>query len=99
MTTSSGVQSVVTVWDYDKEGRLEFVIDPENNRTDYDYDANGNQVSVTDSRGYETQSVYDEKNRVVETIFPDDTPGDLSDNPRTIEGNPVPRWDFYEDRL
>ena len=84
VTTPDGVKEVKTLLFYDEAERLDYTIDAEGNRTDYRYDDNGNQIEVIDGRRHSTHSVYDEKNQLVETIYPDATPGDLSDNTRTV---------------
>jgi YD repeat-containing protein len=68
VTTPDGIEDVVTQWHYDAEGRLNYHLDAEDQRTDYKYDDNGNQIAVTDPRGTTTHSVYDAKNQPVETI-------------------------------
>ena len=47
-----------------------------------EYDANGNQTAMIDAVGRRTIMRYDDKNNLIETILPDDTPEDLTDNPR-----------------
>jgi len=46
------------------------------------YDANGNVITQTDRAGRVTQMTYDRANRLIETIYPDDT-ASTADNPRT----------------
>ncbi|MCT7981582.1 putative Ig domain-containing protein, partial [Laspinema olomoucense] len=84
VTTPNGVEELVTRWEYDNEGRLVSTTDPENQTTEYEYDANGNQIASTDAKGRQTESRYDEKGQLVETIYPDSTPENPTDNPRTI---------------
>lgn len=68
---------------YDDEGRLLTSTDALGNVTSYEYDANGNQTAVVDALARRTETVYDDRGLAIETIFPDDTPLDDSDNPRT----------------
>jgi RHS repeat-associated protein len=84
VTTPSGVQTLVTRTDYDSNGKVRFVTDAENKVTEYKYDANGNQIAVIDAHNNKTEYRYDSKGQLVETIYPDKTPGNLADNPRTI---------------
>lgn len=83
LTTPSGVRTLVTATEYDDQGRAIRVTDAEGGVTQTIYDAAGNQVAAIDALGRRTQFVYDERGKLVETVFPDDTPDDLSDNPRT----------------
>jgi RHS repeat-associated protein len=48
-----------------------------------EYDEEGNVIAQTDRAGRTTRMVYDAANRLIETIEPDDTPNDDSDNPRS----------------
>jgi RHS repeat-associated protein len=84
VTTPSGVQTLVTRTDYDSNGKVEKVTDAENKVTEYKYDANGNQIAIIDARNNKTEYRYDSKGQLVETIYPDNTIGNLADNPRTI---------------
>jgi RHS repeat-associated protein len=70
----------VTESQYDSMGRLVKTIsaDPDgilgpqtSSTTTYRYDENGNQVAMVDALGRETLSVYDARNRLVETIQAD----------------------------
>ena len=83
LTTPEGVRTLVTIRTYDNKGDETSVLDPEGNLTQYEYDANGNQTVIIDSLGRRTINRYDDKNNLIETIYADETPGDLSDNPRT----------------
>ncbi|OKH29693.1 hypothetical protein NIES2119_32050 [[Phormidium ambiguum] IAM M-71] len=85
VTTPSGIQSIVTKWDYDNSGKVKFVTDAEDEVTEYQYDKNGNQIGVIDALLRKTESRYDDKGQLIETIYPDKTPNDNSDNPRTID--------------
>lgn len=78
------VKAVTTQWDYDDEGRLNFTINAEGEKTEYRYDANGQQVAMIDTLLRETRYRYDNKGQLVETIYPDATPEVLTDNPRTV---------------
>ncbi|WP_410765423.1 RHS repeat-associated core domain-containing protein [Cyanobacterium aponinum] len=82
MTTAQGVQTVVSTFNYDNNDNLIEFLDAENNSTKFEYDANDNQTAIIDSLGRRTEFRYDEKNNLIETIYPDDTPEDLSDNLR-----------------
>ncbi len=84
VTTPSGLQELVTKWDYDDAGRVRFVTNPDNQVTEYRYDANGNQIAVIDALLRKTESRYDEKGQLIETVYADNTPGNSADNPRTI---------------
>jgi RHS repeat-associated protein len=47
------------------------------------YNALGQIIATTDALGRVTRMVYDENGRLIETILPDSTPNDFTDNPRT----------------
>ncbi|WP_235111743.1 putative Ig domain-containing protein [Acaryochloris sp. 'Moss Beach'] len=83
-TTTGGFQEIVNLWTYDSEGRVKTIVDPEGGTTTYEYDANGNQTAIIDSLGRRTEFRYNDRDELVETIYPDETPDDLSDNTRTI---------------
>jgi large repetitive protein len=42
----------------------------------------GREIATIDQKGQTTHFIYDDLDRLVETIYPDNTPLDLSDNPR-----------------
>ncbi|MBL4660384.1 MAG: RHS repeat protein, partial [Alcanivoracaceae bacterium] len=48
------------------------------------FDDEGNQLTSTDRAGRVTKTIYDVANRPIETILPDGTPLDDSDNPRAL---------------
>ncbi|WP_204105006.1 MULTISPECIES: DUF6531 domain-containing protein, partial [Spirulina sp. CCY15215] len=86
---------IISYWNYDKEGRVQFYTDPEridpnnienpaNASTLYTYDPNGNQIQITDAKGNISESIYDEKGQLVVSISADETAGDKTDNPRTV---------------
>ena len=53
-----------------------------NQTTTYEYDKQGRQIATIDALGRRTASVYNDKGELVETIAPDSTPTNASDNPR-----------------
>ena len=69
-------------WTYDNEGRMTSTIDPLGGVSTYEYDKLGRQISMTNALGRSSRSVYNEKGELIESIAPDSTPNDLSDNPR-----------------
>ncbi|EKU96916.1 RHS repeat-associated core domain protein [Leptolyngbya sp. PCC 7375] len=82
-TTPDGVLTLVTTMEYDDEGRVVKVTDADGNFTETIYDNNGNRIEDIDALRRSTKYVYDERGQLVETIYPDETPEDLTDNPRT----------------
>ena len=75
-----------TILDYDDAGQRTLVRDALLNETRFEYNERGLKTAMIDALNRRTIFVYDDANRLVETIFPDDTPGDLTDNLRTIIG-------------
>ncbi len=68
---------------YDRSGRMTSYTDFGGNVSSFEYNAAGNRIASTDGLGRRTEYRYNESGALVETIFPDDTPEDMSDNPRT----------------
>jgi YD repeat-containing protein len=83
VTTPAGPRTLVTTTAYDDNGRAVAVTDAEGHTTRTEYDAAGNRTATIDALGRRTEFRYDERGQLVETIYPDDTPADLTDNPRT----------------
>jgi len=83
ITTPAGEQVLGTQWIYDKEGRVLSVVDPNQAVIQYEYDANGNQTAVIDVAGRQTEYRYDSNGQLIETLYPDNTPEDSTDNFRT----------------
>jgi RHS repeat-associated protein len=77
------VQQRCTTYLYDNQGRLTKTTHPNGTWDAKVYDANGNVIAETDTDGRTTKFVFDAADRQIETIFPDDTPGTDTDNPRT----------------
>jgi RHS repeat-associated protein len=82
MTTATGVRTLTTTMTHDKSGKVKTMLDAEGGLTKYDYDANSNQTKVVNAAGQTTIMVYDSKNQLLETILDDNTPNDLTNNPR-----------------
>jgi RHS repeat-associated protein len=82
MTTATGVRTLTATMTHDKSGKVKTMLDAEGGLTKYDYDANSNQTKVVNAAGQTTIMVYDSKNQLLETILDDNTPNDLTDNPR-----------------
>jgi RHS repeat-associated protein len=83
LTVGNETQISVTKYVYDNEGRMTSTIDPLGHTTKYEYNKLGKQIAVIDALGRKTQYIYDEQAKLVETIYADDTPDDLTDNSRT----------------
>ncbi|MBZ8178549.1 RHS repeat-associated core domain-containing protein [Oscillatoria salina] len=84
VTTNNGIEEIVTRSRYDKEGNLREVTDAEEFTTHYEYDANNQQTAVIDALLRKTEYRYDAQGQLIETIYPDNTPETLDDNPRII---------------
>ena len=76
------IETLVSRWTYDNEGRMTSTTDPLGRVSTYEYDKLGRQISMTDALGRSSRSLYSEKGELIESITPDATPNDLSDNPR-----------------
>lgn len=81
-TTSTGVRTLVTRMVYDAQGRVIQTINAEGGVTRTVYDAAGNRVEEIDALGRSTKYVYDERGQLIQTIHPDSTPNDATDNSR-----------------
>jgi|GEM_PF-1022227 len=71
-----------TEYEFDNRGNQVLVRHPDGSTETSVYDPEGNLIAETDRAGRTTRMVYDAAGRAIETIFPDNTPGDDSDNPR-----------------
>jgi RHS repeat-associated protein/uncharacterized repeat protein (TIGR01451 family) len=76
------VQLRCTTFTYDNQGRLTRTTYPNDTWEAKAYDENGNVIAETDAEGRTTKFVFDAADQLIETIFPDDTPGTDADNPR-----------------
>ena len=72
-----------TEYEYDSRGNQSKITYPDGSTATLTYDAENNKLSETDRLGRTTTYMYDKVNRLIETILPDVTAGDLTDNPRT----------------
>ncbi|NJK63452.1 MAG: RHS repeat protein [Synechococcaceae cyanobacterium SM2_3_1] len=84
VTTPDGVQEVLTQRNYDRNNRLRILTNPEEEVSEFRYDPNGLQILAVDALNRETKYRYNDKNQLVETIYPDGTPQTDADNPRQI---------------
>lgn len=91
VASTTDIQGNVTHFTYDEKDRLTRVLLPDNTPNDptdnpsvsRTYDEADRLTSETSPTGLTTEYVYDDKlNRLVETVLPDLTPNDPSDNPR-----------------
>ena len=71
-----------TEYEYDRAGRRELIRTALNEETRFEYDARSKRTAMIDALNRRTEYVYDDVGRLVTTIFPDDTPGDNTDNLR-----------------
>ena len=69
--SEAGEQSCITLYQYDKKGRVIKEIDPMLEEKTYGYDGNGNMVSVTDEEKRETVVTYDLNNNPVSMTYSD----------------------------
>ena len=80
-------RTILNETEYDASGRARFSRTYENGvlvrETETQYDAVGNRITEIDPLGRTTRFIYDDRGLLTETILPDDTPADDSDNPRT----------------
>ncbi|MCC9645102.1 FG-GAP-like repeat-containing protein [Rhodopirellula sp. JC740] len=72
-----------TEYNYDERGLLLSTIFADGTSTSVEYDDNGRQIQSIDQLGRVTKYIHDAVGNVISTIYPDETPGDDSDNPRT----------------
>ena len=82
VATPTGEQEFITEWTYDKEGKIKSITQS-GRTTTYEYDSADRQTASIDSNR-RTEYQYNSQGKLVETIYPDDTPNSNSDNPRTI---------------
>ncbi len=75
-----------TEFEYDDAGRRTLVRDTLLQETRFEYDARGLRTAMVDALNRRTEFVYDNAGRLLETIFPDNTPGDQADNLRSATG-------------
>jgi RHS repeat-associated protein len=80
----------ITNYIYDAQGRLIEKADPEGSScgcargiTKTEYNSAGEKIAEIDALGRRTEYRYNSRGLLIETIYPDSTPNDLSDNPRT----------------
>ena len=78
-------ETFVTTYEYDAASQLIRIDRWDGASASFEYDANGNLVNETDFLGNTVRFVYDELDQVIETVLPDATPSDLSDNPRILQ--------------
>src|SRR5262249_39564446 len=83
-TAADGTVRVLTIGaGYDAQGRVIAQTDALGGVTRRESDAAGNRTATIAPLGRRTEYRYDERNKLVEPIFPDASPATLSDNPRT----------------
>nr|WP_228057013.1 putative Ig domain-containing protein [Tychonema sp. LEGE 07203] len=81
VATPTGEKELVTEWTYNNEGKIKSITQS-GRTTTYEYDSNGRQSASIDGNR-RTEYRYNSQGKLVETIYPDDTPSN-SDNSRTI---------------
>jgi YD repeat-containing protein len=80
VATPTGDKEFITEWTYNDEGQIESVTQ-EGRTVTYEYESGRQSASIENNR--RTEYRYNSQGKLVETIYPDDTPSN-SDNPRTI---------------
>jgi large repetitive protein len=83
ITTASGIRTITDSSTYDKQGRQLTKTNTLGNITTYNYNSLGQKIAIIDALGRISRMVYDNDGKLIETILPDSTPNDLTDNPRT----------------
>jgi RHS repeat-associated protein len=78
--TPTGEKEFVTEWTYNDEGQIKSVTQGGRTVT-YEYSGGRQSASIENNR--RTEYRYNSQGKLVETIYPDDTPSN-SDNPKTI---------------
>ncbi len=73
-----------TEMEYDDRGNQVLTRYPDGSTETMVYDAENNVIETTDRAGRTTKTIYDALNRVEAVIYPDETPGDDTDNPMTV---------------
>ncbi|MCW8929463.1 MAG: DUF6531 domain-containing protein [Gammaproteobacteria bacterium] len=75
----------ITTYTYYTNGLLEQVTDPYGRTLDFVYDASSRLVTLTTPENTQIHYAYDEvTNNLISVTYPDNTPGDLTDNPQKI---------------
>ncbi len=69
---------------YDDEGRQTSVTNPKNDTSFTEYNAAGDVIVEIDELERRTEFNYNDRALLIETIFPDNTPDDLTNNPRIL---------------
>jgi fibro-slime domain-containing protein/RHS repeat-associated protein len=80
LTTANGLQTLTAKKTYNNNNLVTSLTDAQGNLTNFEYNANKNQTAIVDALGRRTEYRYDLNNQLMETIFPDDTPNDPTDN-------------------
>jgi RHS repeat-associated protein len=91
--------SRATLYTRDVSGNVIATRLPDMSTVSSEYDAENRKISDTDALGRVTRYEYDGEDRLRFTYFPDDTPGDDSDNPRTefVYDAAGRQTDFYDE--
>ena len=71
------MRTLSTLIEYDDGGRAIALTDAEGGVTHTEYDGAGNIAATIDALGGRMEYRYDERNKLTETLYPDDTPADL----------------------
>lgn len=69
--SESGQHSCITLYQYDKKGRMIKEINPLLEEKTYGYDGNDNLISITDEEQQETTVSYDLNNRPISVVYGD----------------------------
>lgn len=100
---SEDANGAVTTVVYSEDNQVSSVVRAEGSQSRFVYDAVGNLVELSTGNNDRTWREYDEVGRLLAILFADDTPEDLSDNPRrTFEydaaGNEIANTDELGNR-
>ncbi len=84
LTASIDERGNRTEYEYDRAGRQTLIRNALLEETRFEYDARGLRTAMIDALNRRTEYVYDDIGRLIETLYPDDTPGDSTDNLRMV---------------
>lgn len=75
---------IAHTYSYDSNSVLQTITDDFGNSLTYTFDTNGQVSTMTDPDGHLFRYGYDSQDRLISVAYPDNTPGNTSDNPTRL---------------